>query len=101
MTHEGLTRGVMVALNGFTIEAKQLAVEHNIDIVHVENLATMIAGLSPADQLKVQAMLDDETKHCPKCEASMVWRKPKPGRNWTPFWGCSRYPQCYGRLQED
>jgi|GEM_PF-446646 len=101
MTHEGLTRGVMVALNGFTIDAKQLAVEHNIDIVHDENLATMITGLSPADQLKVQAMLDDETKHCPKCEATMVWREPKPGKNWTPFWGCSRYPQCYGRLQED
>jgi len=101
MTHEGLTRGVIVALNGFTLEAKQLAVEHNIDIVHDENLAVMIAGLSPEDQRKVQVMLDDTTKHCPKCEATMVWRAPKPGKNWTPFWGCYRYPQCHGRLQED
>jgi HJR/Mrr/RecB family endonuclease len=101
MTHEGLSRGVIVALNGFTLEAKQLAVEHNIDIVHDENLSVMIAGLAMKDQLKVQTMLDDATKHCPKCEATMVWRTPKPGKNWTPFWGCSRYPQCHGRLQEE
>jgi hypothetical protein len=101
MTHEGLPRGVIVTLNGFTLEAKQLAVEHNIDILHDENFATMIAGLAPADQLKVQAMLDDTTKHCPKCEATMVWRTPQSGKNWTPFWGCSRYPQCHGRLQDD
>jgi restriction system protein len=101
MTHEGLQHGLIVALNGFTLEAKQLAVEHNIDIVHDEILAVMIAGLATADQLKVQAMLDDTTKHCPKCEATMVWRRPKPGKNWTPFWGCSRYPQCHGRLQGD
>ena len=68
ITHEGLPRGVIVTLNGFTLEAKQLAVEHNIDIVHDENLATMIDGLTLADQLKVQVMLDDTTKHCPKCE---------------------------------
>jgi restriction system protein len=101
MTHERLFRGVIVALNGFTLEAKQLAVEHNIDIVHDETLGVMIAGLAMNDQLKVQAMLDDTTKHCPKCEAIMVWRTPKPGKNWTPFWGCSRYPRCHGRLQED
>jgi hypothetical protein len=101
MTHEEIPRGVIVALNGFTLEAKQLAVEHNIDIIHDENLSVMIAGLASEDQRKVVAMLDDETKHCPKCEATMVQRSPKPGKNWTPFWGCSRYPQCPGRLQDD
>ncbi len=101
MTHEGIPHGVIVALNGFTLEAKQLAVEHNIDIIPDENLAAMIAGLAPESQRKVLAMLDDETKHCPKCEATMVWRTPKPGKNWTPFWGCFRYPQCHGRLQDD
>lgn len=102
MTHEGIPRGVIVALNGFTLEAKQLAVEHNIDIVHDENLSVMIEGLTTEDQRKVHAMLDDETKHCPKCEATMIWRMPKAGKKqFTPFWGCSRYPQCYGRLQED
>jgi hypothetical protein len=101
MTHEGITRGIVVALNGFTLPAKQLAIQHNIDIVHDENLSVMIAGLAPEDQRKVVAMLSDETKHCPKCEATMIWRTPKPGKNWTPFWGCSRYPQCHGRLQDD
>ena len=101
MTHEGLTKGVVVALNGFTYPAKQLAIQHNIDIVHDDNLATIITGLTPEDQLKVHAMLDDEAKYCPKCESRMVWRTPKPGKKWTPFWGCSRYPKCHGQLQED
>jgi hypothetical protein len=101
MTHEGISKGIVVALNGFTLPAKQLAIQHNIDIIHDENLGVMIAGLAPEDQRKVVAMLNDETKHCPKCEATMIWRTPKPGKNWTPFWGCSRYPQCHGRLQDD
>lgn len=101
MTHEGIPRGVMVSLNGFTLDAKQLAVEHNIDIVHDENLCVMITGLSQELQKKVVEMLDDETKHCPKCEALMIWRTPKPGKKqFVPFWGCSRYPQCYGRLND-
>lgn len=100
MTHERLSRGVIVTLQGFTLEAKQLAVEHNIDIVHDENLAVMIDGLSPKDQLGVQAMLDDKTKHCPKCESVMEWKMPSPGKNWKPFWGCLRYPRCRGTLEE-
>jgi restriction system protein len=101
MTHEGISRGVIVALNGFTLEAKQHAIEHNIDIVHDENLSVMIAGLSPDDQRKVVTMLNDKTKHCPKCEAVMTLHTPKAGKNWSPFWGCSRYPRCHGKLQDD
>lgn len=71
---------MIVALNWFTLEAKQLAFEHNIDIVHDENLAVMIAGLADVDQGKVQAMLDDETKHCPKCESVMEGKLRAPVR---------------------
>ena len=101
MTHEGIPHGVIVALNGFTLEAKKLAVEHNIDIVNGENLGFMIAGLAPSDQCKVQDLLDDKTKRCPKCETIMVLRTPKAGEHWTSFWGCSRYPRCHGRLKDD
>jgi Holliday junction resolvase-like predicted endonuclease len=100
MTHEKLPRGVIVALNGFTEEAKQLAATHQIEIVHDETLEGMVNSLTAEDQAKVHAMLDDDTKHCPKCEASMVWRTPKPSQHFTPFWGCSRYPRCYGKLMD-
>lgn len=101
MTHEGVSKGVVVTLNGFTLEAKQLAVEHAIDIVHEENLAVMISELSEDGQRRVQDLLQDQTKYCPKCESVMIWRAPKPGKNWKPFWGCPRYPQCHGKLQGD
>ena len=36
---------------------------------------------------------------CPECLEPMVLRKPKPGQTWRPFWGCSDYPACTGKLQ--
>lgn len=103
MTHEGLTKGIVVSLNGFTYQAKQLAIEHNIELVDDQRLAGMIDELSPEARNQVIAMLDDETKHCPICEAAMIWREPKPGgKQFKPFWGCSRYSQgCRGKLQDD
>jgi len=32
--------------------------------------------------------------YCPECGARMVLRKPPPGKDWKPFWGCNRYPEC-------
>lgn len=28
---------------------------------------------------------------CPDCDSPMVLRRPKPGQDWDPFWGCSQY----------
>ena len=33
---------------------------------------------------------------CPDCGAQMVLRKPRPGQEWQPFWGCALYPECHG-----
>ena len=33
---------------------------------------------------------------CPKCGAKMRLRRPKPGDEWRPFWGCSAFPNCDG-----
>ena len=95
MTHERLPRGVIVTL-GFTPDAQQLAVQHNINLVDDTNLAATIQRLDPMDQRKVRSMLDDTTKHCPKCEGPMIWR----AKSWKPFWGCTRFPRCRGRLYE-
>jgi ssDNA-binding Zn-finger/Zn-ribbon topoisomerase 1 len=42
--------------------------------------------------------------YCPICGAKMILRKPKPGPNmpnWSPFWGCGRYPDCHGKRNID
>ena len=28
---------------------------------------------------------------CPVCGAKMVLKRPRPGQDWKPFWGCSEY----------
>lgn len=33
---------------------------------------------------------------CPECGSKMVLRRPKPGQNWQPFWGCYDFPDCRG-----
>jgi ssDNA-binding Zn-finger/Zn-ribbon topoisomerase 1 len=42
--------------------------------------------------------------YCPICGAKMILRKPKAGPNmpnWSPFWGCGRYPDCHGKRNID
>ncbi len=41
--------------------------------------------------------------YCPKCGGRMILRRPRQGQNWTPFWGCSEYPECRGKrnIQEN
>lgn len=29
----------------------------------------------------------------------MVLRRPPPGKDWEPFWGCNRFPKCRSRVQ--
>lgn len=39
---------------------------------------------------------------CPSCGAKMVLRRPKPGgKQFEPFWGCNRYPDCRGTRSID
>jgi ssDNA-binding Zn-finger/Zn-ribbon topoisomerase 1 len=37
--------------------------------------------------------------YCPICGVRMVLRRPGPGQDWKPFWGCSQYPDCRGKRQ--
>ena len=37
---------------------------------------------------------DKEYLHCPKCGAALVLRESQYGK----FWGCSHFPDCYGKL---
>jgi len=46
---------------------------------------------------------DSAEKTCPACGKKMVKRVPRPknGRFFNPFWGCSDYPNCYCTLPLD
>ena len=32
--------------------------------------------------------------YCPECGAMMVLRRPRKHQEWSPFWGCGRWPNC-------
>jgi len=34
--------------------------------------------------------------YCLECGAKMVLRRPRPGQDWSTFWGCSLFPDCRG-----
>ena len=40
--------------------------------------------------------------YCPDCGAAhMKLRRPRPGQDWQPFWGCTNFPECRGVRQID
>jgi hypothetical protein len=44
---------------------------------------------------RIDAILNDDTKYCPKCESLLVVRTATKGFNrGEQFWGCSNFPRC-------
>lgn len=92
MADAGLKKGIIVSLNPYSIDARELARRHNIEVVDEDCVVNLLKYL---DQREVQAILGDTTKICPKCEREMVMRTATKGRNeGGQFWGCSGYPRC-------
>lgn len=88
MTHYKVSHGALYTLGGVTKPAEAFARQHGIDLVDGGSLAARAkARLSEGD---LTQLLDSRERRCPKCEATMVWRTG----NFTPFWGCSRFPRC-------
>ncbi len=92
MTHHGVRQGAIYTLKGWTEPAARFAAEHDITLVNGDELAKSAAFQLTPTQL--EAVLDTRQHHCPKCESPMLWKEG----NFTPFWGCSRYPRCRGKL---
>lgn len=38
---------------------------------------------------------------CPECGARMNLRTPRNGQRFTPYWSCTRFPDCPGKLPAD
>lgn len=87
-------KGALYILKGATIAAKELAIQQGILIEEGYSLANRALRQLTKEQL--DKILNTYVHHCPKCEAEMVWREG----NFKPFWGCSRYPKCQGRLKD-
>ena len=95
LTDAKLSRGIFITLNGYTGDAKQLAVKHDIEIINETGLTAMLEGLNLQEDPRVMEILNDTQKYCPKCEREMVLRTAGKGLNaGNQFWGCSGYPKC-------
>ena len=88
MTHFGVSSGAIHTLKGWTAPAARFASEHSIALSGSDDLARRAYENLSKDDL--DRWLLDETHHCPKCEALMIWRTG----DFEPFWGCSRFPVC-------
>jgi len=85
--------GAIYTLKGASKAALELATQQGISIEEGNALAAR--ALSRLSKKHLDDILNADVHHCPKCEAEMVWREGK----FTPFWGCSRYPRCRGKLE--
>jgi len=93
MMHFQVAAGVIMTMKGWTAPAAILARQHGIALISGMDLADSAVRLLSREQL--EALLDESVRHCPKCEAPMVLRTG----NFEPFWGCSRYPRCRGKIK--
>lgn len=92
MADAGLKKGMIVSLNPYSNDARELACRHNIEVVDEDGVVDLLKYL---DQREVQTILRDTKKICPKCESEMVLRTATKGRNeGGQFWGCSGFPRC-------
>jgi restriction system protein len=92
MTALKVRQGAIYTLKGWTRPAAEFAAQHDITLVNGDELAQSAQSQLSASQL--EDLLRPGIHHCPKCEAEMVLRTG----DFPSFWGCSRYPQCRGRL---
>ncbi|MBC7365225.1 MAG: restriction endonuclease [Undibacterium sp.] len=93
MTHFKVNRGALYTLNGWTRPAGAFAAEHGIVLADSDSLASR--ALIQLPESKLEELLNGSGHHCPKCEASMIWRTG----NFKSFWGCSTYPRCRSILK--
>jgi HJR/Mrr/RecB family endonuclease len=91
LTDSGIQKGIFIALNKYSDDAKQLAEKHRIEIINETGLRRMMDGLDMRDP-KILEIFNDTRKICPKCEREMVLRTARQGPNvGGQFWGCSGF----------
>jgi hypothetical protein len=92
MTYFQVVRGAIYTLKGWTKPAANFASAHDITLIDGAELARR--GKERLTSSQLGRLLNSRERHCPKCESTMIWRQG----NFTPFWGCSAFPRCRGKL---
>lgn len=117
MAHKGATAGYVVTSGDFTADALSFARGKNLQLIDGPRLFQMIQMARRSMATKqggaasrrsgprlvhsvaapTPAPASSSTPSCPRCTAAMVRRKARKGPNaGSYFWGCSRYPDCFG-----
>lgn len=88
-------RAMLVALFGFSADAREFAAQVGVRLVDGEGLLRIIKT-GPADApLVLPTPEGPSAPTCPSCSAEMVKRTARQGeRAGQAFWGCSTYPIC-------
>ena len=82
----------LYTLNPSTGPADQLARNQGIEIVTEDEI---FARLRAVGLDRFADLLDPDNKRCPICDGSMKLRTG----GFKPFWGCTRYPNCRGKIE--
>jgi restriction system protein len=108
MAAEGAAGGFVVTSGRFTDDAVAFAAGRNVRLIDGGKLFGLLqqaraasAAKSAAQPLPPQkppiAATEAESPTCPKCNSAMVRRTANKGANaGSEFWGCSKFPACYG-----
>lgn len=103
MHSEEVSNAYFVTTSEFTNEAQEFAEDKKLQLVNGKQLLEKILSFSKEDQedlLNLFLKMDYKTPSCPSCGRKMVVRTTKKGKNYgNQFWGCSAFPNCYGKLK--
>ncbi len=92
MTADGVMEGHLVAVGGFSADARKFAEGKNLRLVDGEELAARFNQLPEGERRRILAAVtagDYTTPTCPNCDVKLVPRGEDRS-----FWGCPRYPRC-------
>lgn len=102
LTDSGIPKGVYATMRGYSDPARDVGVRNGLVLLDEKQLVELIIALGPDYGARVMELLNDPRKFCPKCEAEMVLRTARHGKNpGKQFWGCSDYPRCKGTLEAE
>lgn len=102
ITAAKLGSGMILCWRGFTQEGHARAAEYGITLVDAAGILRILESVDARFDPELQALLDDQRKFCPRCEAPMEPRIATRGSNaGGKFWGCTRYPRCDFTFEEN
>lgn len=99
MISEAADECIFVTSGRFTKDARRFAMGKPIQLIDRDQLAALLKDINPSflSSNLPQTSSDLEVPLCPDCGSAMVKRMARRGRRaGHSFWGCTRYPECFG-----